>query len=108
MHYLQYKSHLESDFDSLISGASDDIKKACLKELSSLEKELETVCTDEHDEDLVVADYNSDAEEAGDGKEDEDNEEEHITKVSVEFTESKQIVNLNFSRLCFILNFSVL
>ncbi|KAK3785527.1 hypothetical protein RRG08_048661 [Elysia crispata] len=77
----KHKSHLESDFDSLISGASDDIKKACLKELSSLEKELETVCTDDHDEDLVVADYNSDAEEAGDGKEDEDNEEEHITKI---------------------------
>ena len=67
--------------------------------MSSLEKELETVCTDEHDEDLVVADYNSDAEETGDAKEDEDNEEEHITKVSVEFSESKQIVDLNFSRL---------
>ncbi|RUS73450.1 hypothetical protein EGW08_018787, partial [Elysia chlorotica] len=75
------KNHLESDFDSLISGASDDIKKACLRELSSLERQLETVDTYDHDEDLVVADYNSDDEETMDKKEDEENEEEHVTKI---------------------------
>lgn len=77
----KYKNHLESDFDSLISGASDDIKRACLKELTTLEKELEVAGNDDGDENLVVADYNSDEEEAGGFKDDLEDEEEHITKI---------------------------
>ncbi|GFS04447.1 ATP-dependent DNA helicase chl1 [Elysia marginata] len=84
------------DFENLISGASDDIKRACLKELSSLEKELETAVNDNEDEDIVVADYNSDDDEAGEAKDNFDDEEEHVTKNMCINPAVKKLKSLSF------------
>ncbi|CAG5122923.1 unnamed protein product, partial [Candidula unifasciata] len=69
------KSKEDLQFEDLMSGASEDIKKACQEELQALEADQN---------ELLIADYKSD-DESDANKEDtnkeEESEEEHVTKI---------------------------
>lgn len=82
---FQRKSKHDLYFDDLISGASDDIKQACMEELQALDKDLNKEENYDNDHEFLVADYKSDDDSDGNKeeneKENEENVEEHITKV---------------------------
>ncbi|XP_012940455.1 ATP-dependent DNA helicase DDX11, partial [Aplysia californica] len=74
------KNLLEDEFDSLMTGASSDLKRACREELEALDK---VEGEGGQDEELVLEDYHSDQEdERKDGeKRFEEEEQEHVTKI---------------------------
>ncbi|KAH9519884.1 DEAD H (Asp-Glu-Ala-Asp His) box helicase 11 [Bulinus truncatus] len=79
----KFNAHLDSKFEDLMKDASEDIKKACLEELEALEADLNDVeSSSKEDDDIIVAEYNSEDENEGKTKEkDYEEEEEHITKI---------------------------
>lgn len=65
-----------------MGSASEDIKRACMEELKAVDQEVDQALLDRDDDDVVLADYNSEDDEEGKQKQDKDNdEEENITKV---------------------------
>ncbi|KAK3108683.1 hypothetical protein FSP39_013288 [Pinctada imbricata] len=76
------RSKLDEEFDDLMKGASIDIQQALKDELKKLDDDESK--NSENDDDLVLEEYNSDNEKPrGDNSdsENEDETEEHITKI---------------------------
>ncbi|KAK6975607.1 ATP-dependent RNA helicase DDX11 [Biomphalaria glabrata] len=80
----KFNAQLDSRFEDLMTDASEDIKRACKEELQALDAELNDSESGTHqdDEEIIVAEYNSEDENDGKAKaSDCEDEEEHITKI---------------------------